>query len=143
MADIRGKTPVLSKVLKTANNLGSSASNLLSSSRNDPTKPPPPKTNYPDLDRAMQVLSWFHRGKSNLKEHQQLKATRRPSFAYIVIRPSLLLTDAPSSKKLLPSKSQPGPLMKTSHVDLAEFALNCLLQRKLYNTCPYAVSDSF
>lgn len=37
---------------------------------------------------------------------------------------------------------QPGPF-PIAHVDLAEFSLNALLTKKLYNSCPYVVADSF
>ncbi|GAX24503.1 hypothetical protein FisN_18Lh055 [Fistulifera solaris] len=65
-----------------------------------------------------------------------------PHFSFIVTRPTVLLRDGPSSRKLAPSKSQPGPL-PISYVDLAEFSLNALRNEKLYNTCPYVVADSF
>jgi len=33
-------------------------------------------------------------------------------------------------------KKQPGPF-PISHLDLADFSLNALLTKKLYNSCPY------
>eukprot|EP00980_Cylindrotheca_fusiformis_P007554 scaffold1567_cov102-Cylindrotheca_fusiformis.AAC.5 len=74
------------------------------------------------------------------------------SCRYIVTRPSDLIFDKPSKKKLAASKSvserrmgqspwsQPGPFPITN-IDLAEFSLNALKTEKLYNTCPYVVQD--
>lgn len=93
-----------------------------------------------------------------------------PSLQFIVTRPSDLVWDRPSRKKLAASKSvsyeyaniffstafpthldfsqvtlhndtqQPGPFPITN-IDLAEFSLNALKMEKLYNTCPYVVQD--
>lgn len=65
-----------------------------------------------------------------------------PGFSFIITRPTVLLRDGPSSRKLAPSRSQPGPI-PISYIDLAEFSLNALRNEKLYNTCPYVVADSF
>ena len=65
----------------------------------------------------------------------------KPSFSFLITRPTVLIKDGPSIKKLAASKSQPGPFTIT-HIDLAEFSLNSLLNPKLYNKCPYVVADS-
>ncbi|CAJ1966411.1 unnamed protein product [Cylindrotheca closterium] len=62
------------------------------------------------------------------------------SCRYIITRPSDLIWDKPSKRKLAASKSQPGPFAITN-IDLAEFSLNALKNEKLYNTCPYVVKD--
>ena len=59
---------------------------------------------------------------------------------FVITRPGSLIVDRPSKKKLLASKSQPGPFPITN-VDLAEFSLNALKTKKLYNSCPYVVQD--
>ena len=90
-------------------------------------------------------------------------------FNFIITRPSDLLWDWPSRKRLAASKSvseqspfrlttikvfgvltelrsiiifykQPGPFPITN-IDLAEFSLNALRNEKLYNSCPYVVQD--
>jgi hypothetical protein len=88
-------------------------------------------------------------------------------FAYIITRPTTFLKDGRSIKKVSASKSvsgrlaklcsdyliltcfifpyceqQPGPF-PIAHMDLAEFTLNTLRNQKLYNSCPYVVTDSF
>mmetsp|Transcript_39790 Transcript_39790/g.96060 ORF Transcript_39790/g.96060 Transcript_39790/m.96060 type:complete len:387 (+) Transcript_39790:61-1221(+) len=62
------------------------------------------------------------------------------SCRYIVTRPSDLIWDKPSKRKLAASKSQPGPFSITN-IDLAEFSLNALKNERLYNSCPYVVQD--
>lgn len=97
-------------------------------------------------------------------------------FPYIVTRPTLVLRDGPSTKKLAASKSVgtiiyrhmyspiwfpffivlhthfvftfqlnqqlPGPF-PYSYVDLAEFSLNALKMKKVFNSCPYVVGDGY
>lgn len=76
------------------------------------------------------------------EEEEDHSGDKRPHFSFIITRPTVLLRDGPSSRKLAPSRSQPGP-MPVSYIDLAEFSLNALRNEKLYNTCPYVVADSF
>jgi len=40
------------------------------------------------------------------------------------------------------SLQQPGPI-PVSYIDLAEFSLNALRTKKLFNSSPYVVADSF
>eukprot|EP00934_Nitzschia_sp_Nitz4_P000466 Nitzschia sp. Nitz4//scaffold5_size260463//87803//88966//NITZ4_000968-RA/size260463-augustus-gene-0.7-mRNA-1//1//CDS//3329555298//466//frame0 len=61
-------------------------------------------------------------------------------YRFIVTRPSEILWDRPSRKKLAASKSLPGPFPITN-IDLAEFSLNALKNEKLYDSCPYVVQD--
>lgn len=133
-ADIQGKTPIFSKVLKTANFVGGVASNVIPGN-----KPNSNNSNYQDLDAAIQEIALHHRGKTPGSTDVVREIA---TFSYIITRPTPFLKDGPSTKKVSASKSQPGPF-PISHVDLAEFSLNALLSRKLYNSCPYAVADGF
>ena len=79
-----------------------------------------------------------------ISKYQKAKETEEEGapFNYIITRPSEIVWDRPSRKKLEASKSLPGPFPITN-VDLAEFSLNALKSEKLYNTCPYVVQDGF
>ena len=100
---------------------------------------------------------------SEVEENQDIEFP----FDFIVTRPSNMIWDRPSRKKLSASKSVslvklmmfwlctprmvvltfffqilqlPGPFPITN-IDLAEFSLNALKTENLYNTCPYVVQD--
>ena len=105
-----------------------------------------------------------------ISKYQKAKASEEGGnpFNYIITRPSELVWDRPSRKKLEASKSVrsgtvdndwngmhcqithtaivippqqlPG-LFPITNVDLAEFSLTALKSEKLYNTCPYVVQD--
>jgi hypothetical protein len=90
-----------------------------------------------DQDAIIQFINAQH----NSHEKENASPNCKPSFSFLITRPTVLIKDGPSIKKLAASKSQPGPFAIT-FIDLAEFSLNALLNPKLYNTCPYIVADS-
>jgi len=137
-SDLNGKTPIFSRVLKTA----AYRRGLY----------------LRDQDKVIQTVAREHRvgsgrarkdddgaeidvgnddGKENAAENPS-PPPPPPHFSFVVTRPSVFLSEGPASKKLSASKSQPGPFPIT-HAELAEFSLNALVSPKLYNTCPYVV----
>jgi hypothetical protein len=62
-------------------------------------------------------------------------------FQFIVTRPGAT-RDGPSKKRLSASKSLPGPV-PIMNVDLAEFTLQAMKNKNLYDKCPYIVGDGF
>jgi hypothetical protein len=108
-----------------------------------------------DQDAVIQFLASQHgksKSKSNESDHpssiiaSDKENCRRNSrshklpFSFVVTRPTIMIKDGPSRKKLAASKSQPGVFSMTN-TDLADFTLNALLNKKLYNSCPYVVAD--
>ena len=108
-----------------------------------------------EQDKIIRYITKFMKAR-------ELEGDESP-FHYIVTRPSEMVWDRPSRKKLAASKSVsrkirfrinycsrlltlaktpqlPGPFPITN-IDLAEFSLNALKMDKLYNTCPYVVQD--
>jgi hypothetical protein len=114
--DLKGKTPVLSQLVKSVIHR-----------RNQSLR---------DQEFIIRYISEQH---NQDKENSSINYSK-PSFSFLITRPSVLTKEGPSIKKLAASKSQPGPFTIT-HIDLAEFSLNALLNNKLHNTCPYVVAD--
>jgi hypothetical protein len=137
-ADVNGYTPKFSGVVKKV---------AVTSKRSQFLK---------DQDAAIQQIAEYHHGKNDSpkeaadKENEdededydsfEDKENSAPHFSYIITRPPGYRKEG-TKKKLSASKSQPG-IFRVSHAELAEFSLNALPTKKLYNTCPYVVADSF
>ncbi|GKY99705.1 hypothetical protein MPSEU_000924500 [Mayamaea pseudoterrestris] len=120
--DLNGKTPVLSKIVKSVTKRGNQS--------------------IRDQDFIVKFINAQHQPdeQENVEGSSSNNDSTKPLFSFLITRPTVLIKDGPSSKKLAPSKSQPG-FFSITHIDLAEFSLNALRNRKLYNTCPYVVAD--
>ena len=109
-SDVKGKTPIFSKVLKTASAVRGAAANIMPGHRHSATS-----FSLEDQDALVQEIALHHRGrrsatkppmddgddtKENSKEDEQ-----RASFSYIITRPTAFLKDGPSTKKVSASKS--------------------------------------
>jgi hypothetical protein len=180
-SDLSGKTPVLSKLVKAMAHATGRTFQL------------------GDNDVAMKFIATQHRciGPDNnltLKDKENNKARAKltsgagvpvnasaqssssppgpPHFHYLVLRPTLLITEGPALKRLSASKSvstsqgfvirnasgMAWSLCRQAHLlcalmqqpgpfsissgDLAEFMMSALLDTRLYDSCPYVVSVS-
>jgi hypothetical protein len=135
-SDTKGRTPVFSKVLKSARTAGALAHNVLrnrSNHQNTAANGAPDA--LADLDSCIHEIAAQHKRSDN---------NNCPAkFAYIVTRPTTFLQDGTSQggNVAVASKSQPTGVFPLRHVDLAVFSLNSLLKRRLYQSCPYVVAD--
>lgn len=99
----------------------------------------------PLLSTMVKKMAFSKEWKDKKREQDQIAKylmheTKNMHFNYIVTRPSDLIWDKPSRKKLAASKSQPGPFPITNS-DLADFTLEALKMQKIYNSCPFVVQD--
>lgn len=81
-----------------------------------------------------------HEDRNGEKNEIGSNISNMVAFPFIITRPTFLLMNGKSRKELVASKSQPGPFPEV-YVDVAEFTLNAIQTKKLYNTCPYVVGD--
>uniref|UniRef100_A0A7S3L7I7 NAD(P)-binding domain-containing protein n=1 Tax=Amphora coffeiformis TaxID=265554 RepID=A0A7S3L7I7_9STRA len=119
--DVRGRIPVMSKLIKSVAHRRNSF--------------------LQDQDAAIDRIGIEH-GLRKYNDENRSVSMAPPHFRFIVTRPSVLLQDGPSSKKLAASKSQPGPF-PVAHIDLADFSLGALTTEKMFDSSPYVVADSF
>jgi hypothetical protein len=136
-SDTKGRTPVFSKVLKSARTAGALAHNVLRNRSNHQSTAANPGTPdaLADLDSCIHEIA---------AQHKRSDSNNGPAkFAYIVTRPTTFLQDGTSQggNVAVASKSQPTGVFPLRHVDLAVFSLNSLLKRRLYQSCPYVVAD--
>jgi hypothetical protein len=170
-----GATPVMSKVVKT---LAHATGRTLQLTDNDGAMALVAREHQPPGSGKCRAAKKGNENKSAAANRgpsalSSSPAPQAPRFHFMVIRPTLLIKDGPSSKRLRASKSvrgaprpspldaaslssdspapgcaqrafslqQPGPF-SISTGDLADFILGALLDSKLYDSCPYVVSDS-
>ena len=58
-----------------------------------------------DQEAALQHLAGQHRGRARDRSNDENDDASDPNFSYIVIRPSVLMRDGPSMRKLSASRS--------------------------------------
>lgn len=114
---MKGKTPIFSKVLKTASAVRVAAANILPNHGKNVKYPS--RCAVADQDAVVQEIVWHHRGRrrshvvkkqhedDNAKENCTGEETQHvlAKFAYIITRPTSFLKDGPSIKKVSASKS--------------------------------------
>lgn len=118
-SDVKGKTPIFAKVLKTASAVGGAAANLLIPGHRRTAS----SLGVKDQEAVVQEIALHHRtrrsnvekvaadddeeddddGKENSVADDTVEQQAR--FAYIITRPTAFLTDGPSTKKVSASKS--------------------------------------
>lgn len=140
-SDTKGRTPVFSKVLKSARTAGTMANNVLRNRSNHQSNDAQAAVDtLADLDSCIHEIAFHHKRSTSSANNNSTRGGAK--FAYIVTRPTNFLQDGISQGKVAASKSQPG-VFPIRHVDLAVFSLNSLLKKRLYNSCPYVVADRF